>query len=293
MRQHRFAPSLVLFATSALVACSGIETTGPRINDLVLSFYVVPDTAHAGDLLTALFRIQNPTGDSVVLETGDACLARLAVFYSDGRKVPFVDATQSCADSATTVTIGAAQTGEWQWGLTVLDSFAVAYRAPPFPGRYTARLTTIAPLPDLEAPFDVWPSGYWWGWTWCEEAVSPFSHDTVVVAVDSTSRLVGGLRAWYKVRNLTTSAIALRESVARGTDRSRGEILMHLEMQTPGGWETVSSPIIFWAVYDVPVHPRQCVQTVTGVTSADAGTFRLAVTVGSSSHAYSDPFAVP
>ncbi|UCG87448.1 MAG: hypothetical protein JSW71_02575 [Gemmatimonadota bacterium] len=279
-----------------LAACSEPAAIDP--DDLVLSFQASPDTMRAGGQIVAQLTILNAGSDAIALETNDGCLGRARVLAWDEDPSAFHVASDSCADTASTVIIAPGESLARRRTVRAwVRDTALGYDTlPPLPGRYTMRLETAAPLPDLDAPFTVWPSGYYWGWRRCG-FVTPTAVDSIVVSVDAGKVFYGFFTKPYKVCNFTSSDISLREVGTGGSVNGVrlwegwfgiGQIV---QRQTAEGWEGDSGYLV---VYELPVmlRPNECLQAWNPLYRVTPGTYRVGVRLRTG-WAYSDPVVVP
>lgn len=151
----------------ALASCGEerlLESESQLVDDLVVTFYLEPDTTRTGEQIQALLGISNPGSETVHLESVEGCPAELAIQDPAGAAVAFGGA-DTCevwapelgwvipADTSTTIELIPGDDPFWtQWDLaaTVEDPSSPGTTRPPVPGLYTVRLVTPSPFPTLE-----------------------------------------------------------------------------------------------------------------------------------------------
>ncbi len=301
-QQCRLGHAVALSTAAALlIACgqpAGIVTDEIATDDLVLSFHTIPDTVRAGGQVVAELTISNPTSDTISLETDGGCLGRVSVLEWDGEPSRFYPASDSCVDTATTVIIEPGESLVRRWTVTAwLRGIAPDHDTiPPWPGLYSVRLTTPPPLPDLDAPFTVWPSGYWLAWRRCGFAV-PTASDSIIVSVDTETVFYGLVSKPYEIYNFTSSEVWLTEG-GFGTMRINGRRLSEgwfniqrvVEQYTATGWEPYSTSRRSITL-DVLLRPNECIQVRNPLDRVPAGTYRVVV-FHRDGRAYSEPVVV-
>jgi len=249
----------------------------------------------------ATLAILNPTTDSIAVETANGCVGGVGIFDWAGTHRVFAAATDSCPPDSTALLLispGDSALAQWSfvaWERSALDATDSVF---PLPGRYKARLHTPSSLPDLETTFVIRPSGYYMGWRRCGFG-APLADDSIVVTVDSTYLGSQALFIWYKVRNSTSSSIALIEVGNRGVtwngvtvEEGWLPLELILEVQTDSGWEAAPTGLhIESATYPVTLQPNECLQSVTGY-NPETGVYRLHILLANGSDAYSEAFDV-
>ena len=159
-------------AQLALTACGEeriLESESELVESLVVTFYLDPDTARAGEGVQVLLRISNPAADTVTLEAVNGCPGDLTIMDSTGATLVFVGAS-TCQvfdnqfgwvlpDSATSIDLFSDGPFDARWNLlaSIKEPGSSEAPLPPLPGPYTVRLVTPSPLPTLEASLSVLP----------------------------------------------------------------------------------------------------------------------------------------
>jgi hypothetical protein len=295
MRQH-LGGTLTAMA-AMLIACGEPVAVVIDADDLLLSFQTTSDTLRAGGQIVATLTLVNPTADTLRFETEDGCVGRARVLRWDEAPSAFQVAGEPCADTARAVILAAGESVVKHWTITawLRDTALGMDTLPPLPGRYSVRLDTPAPLPDLDAPFTLWPSGYWFGWRRCGFA-TPILTDSIVVSAELET-VFGVLARPYRIHNFTSSDITFGGNWARGTingvqfGEGWSEIVHVIERQTASGWETYGGTVMVYQ-HAVRLQPNECLQARNPLADIPTGTYRIRVP-----HrwgwAYSEPVVVP